>query len=119
MRFCELILDIVLRGSMSAKSAQLSSRSLLWQDGLVAAAALIYTALVLLHGLRATSDAPTLLLQAPQGATLAALRPPPSKLQILAAQSAAFDGIGKGLEAAIAAVPEVPWRSEERRVGKE
>jgi len=94
---------------MSAKSAQLSSRSLLWQDGLVAAAALIFTALVLLHGLRATSDAPTLLLPAPQGATLAALRPPPSKLQILAAQSAAFDGIGKGLEAAIAAVPEVPW----------
>lgn len=94
---------------MSARSSQLSPRSLLLQDGLIAFTALLVSVLVLVHELAPAHDAPTLLLPAPEGATLASLRPPPTTLQVLAAQSAAFEGVNQALDGALEAVPEVPW----------
>lgn len=94
---------------MSTTLTSSSSKSLLWQDGLIAAAALLLGALILVHGARPRTEVPALHLPVPEGVTLAALRPPPTSLQILAAQSAAFEGTQDALNAALKAVPEVPW----------
>lgn len=94
---------------MSASRSFPSSKYLLWHDVVIAGAILLLAVLVFANALRAPRVAPTLELPAPEDTTLSALRPPPTSLQILSAQSAALDGVRSALDEAIDAVPEVPW----------
>lgn len=94
---------------MSASTSSTSSKYLLWHDIVIAGAILVLIALVFANALRAPHSVPTLELPAPADTTLSSLRPPPTSLQILSAQSAALEGVGDALEGAMDAVPEVPW----------
>lgn len=67
------------------------------------------TVLVLLHGARPSQAGESVALPAPAGASLDALRAPPTTLQLLSAQIAALDAVGDAIEAGIEACPEVPW----------
>lgn len=69
----------------------------------------VISGLVILHSARPSVALHQVALPAPEDTTLEALRPPPTSLQLLAAQIAALDAVGDAIQGAIDACPEVPW----------
>lgn len=93
---------------MNPSPSSIKRSSLVGEVALIAVM-IAFSVLVVMHAMRPVQAKAAVFLPGPEGATLAALKPPPTVLQILSAQIAALDAIGDSVEAAIDACPEVPW----------